>query len=470
MGVVLVGTFMVILDTTVVNVALPSIAHELGVTGGIEWIASAYLLAVGLVQLATGWLSDRLGKKLTFTWSLTLFTGGSLLAALAPSLEWLVAFRILQGIGGGAMMPVGMAMIFELFPAHRRGTALGIWGIAAMSAPAIGPVLGGFLATAGSWRWVFAVNAPIGVAGIILARKLLRDIGFREHRPLPWRNLMVAAGALVALLAAFDRAAEWGWLSLGFITLGGFGVLAVVVFVRLELSSRSPLLEMRMFAVPTFAITCGIVWLATSAQFARLVLIPLELQSVRAMTALEVGVVLTPAAFGAAITMPIGGRLVDRIGARVPAVCGLTLIGIAVWMLAHLSAHTSLERIAGIMAIQGLGMGLAMMPSTVAAMNALPAAWVARGAAVRSLNQQIAAAMGVAILASVVVGQIGSMSAPAGVSVAAIQQAYDDAFLVAFVGVAIAVVLAMWLPGAAETRRRQAERAREHLSIEGSLA
>lgn len=465
MGVVLTGTFMVILDTTIVNVALPAMGADLNSRAGIEWVVTGYLLAVGVSQLATGWISDRFGKKATYTWSLGLFGLGSLLAALAPGMATLIAFRVLQGAGGGAMMPVGLAMLYEVFPPDRRGTALGIWGISAMAAPAIGPVAGGWIATSASWRWVFAVNVPIGVLGVLMAVRLLRDVGYRERRPLEWRSLAAAATGLVLLLVAFDRAPEWGWASSGFLALAAAGLAILVVFVRLELASAHPLLEVRMFAVPTFSVTIGIVWLITVAQFARLVFVPIELQTVHGMTAWEAGLLLAPAAAGTALTMPLGGRITDRIGARIPVTVGASMIAIAVWLLGSVTPSTAPNRILVYLLIQGAGTGLSLMPNTVAAMNTLPNRWVSRASAIRSLNRQVAGSLGVAALSSIVVARVGTLTGAPGVTPATLQNAYNSAFHFAFGAALTAILLALFLPGRQETLRAQEERAAEYRNL-----
>ncbi len=466
MIVVLTGTFMVILDSTIVNVALPSIGTELRGTAGIEWVVTAYLLAVGVAQLGTGWVSDRFGKKQTYTWSLLLFGLGSLLAALSPNLPTLIGFRVLQGLGGGAMMPVGLAMLYELFPPHRRGTALGIWGIAAMAAPAVGPVIGGWIASSVSWRWIFAVNVPIGIVGVTLALRLLRDVGYREHRPLALRAWLLAAVGLVAFLIAFDSAPNSGWGSARFILPVVAGVLLIGVFIRSELASENPLLEMRMFAVPTFSVTIAIVWLITVAQFARLVFIPIELQTVHHMTAFQAGLLLAPAAAGTALTMPFGGRVADRLGARIPVTAGLIMISIAVWLLGSLTPETSSLRILAYLLLQGAGTGLALIPNTVAAMNSLPNRWVARGSAVRSLNRQIAGAIGVAVLSSLVVSRVGSITGSPNTDVNQLQAAYNLVFHVALASVLIAILLALFLPGRRQTREMQRQRHAEYQSLE----
>jgi DHA2 family multidrug resistance protein len=280
------------------------------------------------------------------------------------------------------------------------------------------------------------------------------------------RSLLVAAAGLVSLLIAFDQVSSWGWGSPGFLGMILLGGALLTWFVRLELAAEHPLLEMRMFTIDTFSITILIVWLITAAQFARLVFMPLDLQLVFGLTPLQAGLLLAPAAVGAAITMPLGGRMADRIGARLPVVTGLVMIAIATWLLGHLSVTTSLSWIVFVFVVQGLGTGLAMMPNTVAAMNALPTKYVARGSAVRSLNRQVAGSLSVAALASVVAAQVGTVGGGPGVSGTALQGAYNDAFLVAFIGVAIAAVLALRLPDRKRTLEDQAARAKEYAEIE----
>jgi len=442
MGVVLIGTFMVILDSTIVNVALPAIGDELDAGGGLEWIVTAYLLAVGLSTPASGWLADRFGRKRIFVLSLTAFAAASLAAALSPNLEVLVGFRVLQGLGGGAMMPVGMAMIYELFPPERRGTALGIWGVAAMAAPAMGPVLGGYLATSVSWRWLFAVNVPFGVAGLLLGLRLLRDTGYRERRPFDLRGLLLIGTGLLLWLLAFSEGNTWGWSSPTVVTMLATGAVLLVAFAFVELRSDHPLIQLRMFTVPVFSITIGIVWAITAAQFGRLVFIPLELQGpIRDLTALHVGLLLTPSAAGAAITMPLGGRLSDRIGPRPPVICGVTLLAFSAAGLGRLTPTTSELWIVVLLFVGGLGTGLSVMPNTVTAMNVLPGRFTAQASAVRSMNRQVAGALGVAVLTGVFEARAGGSAEPG-----TLQSAYNSVFTLSAAICAVAVVLAFFLP------------------------
>ena len=173
MAVVLIGTVMVTLDTTIVNVALPQIRRDLGGGSSIEWVVTAYLLAIAVSQPATGWAADRFGRRRIYLLSLAAFTGASLAAALSVNLPMLVAMRVLQGFGGGALMPVGMAIVYELYPIERRGRAMALWGVASMASPAIGPTLGGFLVTRISWHWLFLINVPVGTAGVVFGLRQL---------------------------------------------------------------------------------------------------------------------------------------------------------------------------------------------------------------------------------------------------------------------------------------------------------
>jgi len=468
MGVVLIGTFMVILDTTIVNVALPQIGKAFGTESGVDWIVTAYLLAVGVCQPATGWLADRFGRKRVFTVSLGLFTTGSLLAALSPSLGVLVGFRVVQGLGGGAMVPVGMTMIYELFPPHKRGMALGTWGIAAMAGPAFGPVIGGYLVTAVSWHWLFFVNVPIGVVGVVAARRLLRDTGYREHRRFDGFGLGIVAAGLVLWLLAFGEASSWGWSSTRTLACLAVGGVLIAAFVRHELRIEHPALDVRIFGVPIFSLTLGILALGTVAQFAAMVFLPLQLETLRGMSALRVGTMLVPLAIGGAITFPLGGRLTDKVGPRPPVIAGSLLLMGASWVLGHLTPDASTLRIEVALVVVGLGMGFAMMPNSVTGMNVLPDKFAAQAAAVRQLNVRVAASFGVAVLATLVTTRLGSLATAAPASAAAAvhaQSAYNLVFLIG-VGTSIAAtVLALFLPGRARTEEILRTRAAEQREL-----
>jgi DHA2 family multidrug resistance protein len=463
LGVVLIGTFMVILDTTIVTVALDPIGRDLHSPSGVEWIITAYLVAVGVVQPATGWLADRIGRKPVFIGSMVLFTVGSLASGMSPSLGTLVIFRVIQGLGGGAMMPVGMAIIYELFPPHRRGTAMGVWGVAAMAGPAVGPSLGGWLVTQFSWRWLFMVNVPIGVVGVLLAVRLLKSTGFREERPFDWTGTAIVTCGLVAVLLALSQGSQWGWRSgqtmgllvVGLLLLIGFGVWA-------KRGTDHPLVDVQMFKIPIFSLTITIICLLTVSQYGRLVFVPLELESLRHLTPLHTGLLLTPTAVGAAITMPIGGKLADKVGAKLPVTLGLIPVAAATWYLGTLTPHSSEIWLMFWLFWSGVGFGIAMMPNTVAGLNSLPARFLATGSAVRQLSRQVAGSVAVAGLTAIVSSQLSGHLAFTGEhSIAEAQAAYNDVFIWGFWALVATIAVALFLPGKHKVlelqRARQAE-------------
>jgi EmrB/QacA subfamily drug resistance transporter len=440
-AVIMAGTIMVILDTTIVNVALHAIGVDLGAGDGIEWVVSIYLLGVCASQPATGWLADRFGRRSVFLTSLGLFTGASMLCALAPTLGLLIVARGLQGLGGGALMPVGMAMVLDLFPKSKHGRAIATWGMAAMVAPAIGPTLGGWLVTAVSWHWLFLINVPIGIVCVALGLRLIPDSGLRHLRPFDRLGLLLGSGGLAVTVLGLSQGNQWGWQSPATLTCIAIGIGSLFAFVRHELRSEHPLLQLRMFEQRTFAISMAVMFFVTFAQFGRLVFVALELESLRNYTPFRVGVLFLPAAIVTAGAMQVGGLLVDRVGPRLPIMMGCIAMLGGVVGLGSLQLTTSVTVIIGFLTLQGIGMGLINAPAMVAGLSELPAHLLAQGTAVRSLCSQVSGAFAVALLGAVVAARMGENPTPEQS-----QLSYNTAFLVAGAGVALALILASRLP------------------------
>ncbi len=482
MGVVLIGTFMVVLDTTIVNLALPSLQREFHTIDGVEWVVTSYLAAVGVAQMGSGWFADRYGRKRTFVFSLTAFTIGSAVCAAAPSLVFLVGARVVQGIGGGMLIPVTMAMIYELFAPEERGRALGIWGVAVMAAPAIGPVLAGTIVSSVGWRWLFIVNIPIGLLAVPVAMRLLRPTGFHEVRPLDRGGLASAGVGLVLLLVGFQQGSSHGFAQAATLVLLVAGVLVLVAFVRHALRTREPIVDLRILAIPVFAIGIATLTVLTVAQYTRLVYVPLELGTTRPISALTIGLVMLPSALGVSITMPIGGRLTDLIGPRLPVTVGCGIMATSFWLLGSLTPATPLEVIALLLFVGGVGTGLATMPPNIIAINAVPATKVAQATALSSVIRQVAAAVGTAVLAAVFasIRPAGAdLGAPGRVGAAV--GAYNTIFHIGFGLLLVAFVVALFLPARRGALALQAQRRAEHegrlagigeldLETEGSLA
>lgn len=465
MGVVLAGSYLVTLNTTVVGVALADIARDLEGGSGldVDWVVTIYLLAVVSAQPLTAWVAARAGHKAVYLACLSGFALGALLCALAPTLPALLAARFLQGASGGALMPLGLSMVLAVFPPHRRGLVLGIRGMAVMAAPAFGPPVGGLIVTHTSWRGIFAALVPIAVVAVLLAAGLLRDPGNREKRPFDGEGWLLAALGIGLVVLGARQTGTWGYDSPGAIALFIAGAAVIALLVRRSWRREHPILEVRLLAVPTFALSIALVWLITVVQFARLNFLPVELQVLRGMSAQEVGLILAPAAVGVAALMPVGGWLADRIGARVPMMAGLTVMAFTTWQLAHLGPDTPVRWIVAVLTIQGLGTGLLRIPLNVAGLNALPNRFITHAATLRSLNRNVAGALGTAVLAAVVVAQLGTLAPDTGsaAEVARAQAAYNRLFLVAFGFVLAALAASVFMPGRERMRDLQASRSDE---------
>ncbi len=443
MTVILMGTIMVVLDTTIVNVALPQIGDALNAGDGVEWIVSAYLLAVAVSLPITGWISERFGHKRVYLTALAAFTLASLACAMAPSLPLLVLFRAFQGLGGGALMPVGMAIVFKIFPRERHGRAVGVWGIAAMAAPAIGPTLGGWLVTSVSWHWLFLINVPIGLVAFFVGGRLLPPVPYGPAGRFDGLGFVTGSFGLAMFVLGLSEANRWGWESAATIGCIGGGALLLAAFVRHELRTTEPMLDMRMFRNRTFTIAFAITFLVVAAQYTRLVFIPLNLENIRGFSALEVGLMLAPAGLATAAGMSIGGRLADRIGPRTPIIIGTSLMASAILVVAVVGLTQPLWFLSIVLAVQGFGMGIHAAPATVAAMNTLEPEMLGQGSAMRTLTSQVSGAVTVAGMSAIL-----ALATPAGATPAEQQDAYSTIFYVAFVGMVGAVVLGLLMkPG-----------------------
>jgi EmrB/QacA subfamily drug resistance transporter len=464
MGIVVTGTYLVVLDATVLGVALASISDDLHAerSVGIDWVITSYLVAVGVVQPATAWLAARIGRKQVFIGALAAFTFASLLAGIAPNLPLLLVARVLQGAGGGAMMPVGMAMVWDQFPPARRGMAMSIHSLASMAAPAFGPVLGGWFVTSLSWRYLFLINLPIGTVALVLAWRWLEVPHERQEQRLDWTGWALTSAAVVAVVLGSREASTLGWTSGPALALIAAAVLLVAAAIWWLRRAEHPLLDLRLFSVRTYSLATVIIGLMSVPMYARVAFLPTELQLTRGMTAQRVGVLFMFGALAIAAAMPVGGWLIDRIGGRWPVVVGQGVVAVSLWELAHLTPDVSEARLVAILVGGGFGIGLAVTAPQVVGMNALPQAWVGQATTMTSVLRQVASAIATSGLAAVVIAGAGAVAPTDAASrVGEVQDAYNDMFLVAMAAAIAMAVLGFWLP----SRRRGREDAAGHEAV-----
>lgn len=402
LGVVVIGTFMAILDTSIVNIALPKMMAVFGVsTEDIKWVLTAYMLTMGVVIPLTGYLGDRFGTKTVYIWAMVSFTVGSALCGFAWSNSTMIVARIIQALGGGMIMPVSMAIIYQVIPLEERGTALGIWGIAAMAAPAIGPTLSGYIVEHLDWRLIFTVNIPVGILGVILAALLLEESPKRPSKGFDLFGFITIAGGLASVLYVLGEGTAIDWDDFKNIFLLMTGFFGLVLFVVNELTHEEPLLDLRILKIWPYSLSIIISSALNIALFGGIFLLPLFLQNIQGLTAMQTGLLMFPSALATAFTMPIGGKLFDKFGGKPVVIPGLALLSLATYELSQITLETSSSSIMWISVIRGLGMGLAMMPAMTSGMNAVPALLVGRASALSNVIRQVAGSLGITVLTTI---------------------------------------------------------------------
>ncbi len=398
--VTLIGMFMSILDSSIVNVAISTMMNVFNTdTAGIEWVSTAYMLAMGMIVPMSGWLGEKIGLKELYIWCLVIFTIGSLACAMAWNLESMIVARILQALGGGLMQPTVMAMIYRLVPREKMGSAMGIFGMSLFVAPAVGPTLGGWLVEYIDWRWIFTINLPVGAIGIVLGIFFIpqfKHAGKVGKFDLP--GAITAGLGLAGLLYVLSEGNTWGWTSEATIICLAASLSLLVLFVAIELTTDEPLLELRVFLNRNFALANIIVTITTIGMFSGLFYIPLFLQSIRGLGAMETGMLMLPGALITGLMMPVSGRLYDRFGPKVIMVVGLLLMAGMTWAFGTITLDTSLATIIIWNTFRGMSMGLSMMPAQTAAMADMPMNLVSRASSVTSIVRNIASSFGIAAM------------------------------------------------------------------------
>jgi EmrB/QacA subfamily drug resistance transporter len=400
--VVIIGSFMVMLDTTVVNIALPRIITVFGAdVHSSQYVLTFYMLALAIIMPATGYLTDTFGTKRIYMLSMLFFTVGSFLCSAAWNVPSLVLFRVLQGLGGGMLMPLSMTIIFKTVPPEERGTVMGVFGLPMLLGPVLGPTLGGYLVEYVDWRFIFTLNIPVGILGLTLGATLLRETETRTDLKADVKGFLLAGTGFAALLYALSEAPTEGWgdpFILTLLTLGGFCLLA---WLWTELTVSEPLVELRVFRSGTYSLATFINFILTTGLFSSMFLLPIFLQNFRGLGAMETGILMLPQALASTITMPLSGKLYDRFGPRPVVTVGLLGLAFSTWELSFLNLDTSSADLTRILLERGLSMGLTMMPIMTVAMSAIPPQLIARSSSLTNVLRQVFGSFGTAIFATV---------------------------------------------------------------------
>ena len=388
---------MAFLDSSIVNVAIPKLMATFGVgTDTIEWVSTAYLLSAGVMIPITGFLSDWLGLKKMYIFSLSVFTLGSALCGMSSNEKILIASRIIQAIGGGALMPVTTAFVYRIVAREKVGMALGIRGISMAMAPAMGPALGGYLIDRMDWQVIFTLNIPVGIITIILAILMLPALPPHPAKKFDLPGLIFCAVGCFTLLLALNQGEKDGWSSYFIVMLLTTGVFSLILFVIRELSVETPALDISLLKSITLAASFACTAAVTISMYASIFLIPIFVQDLQGYSPYRAGLLMMPAAVVMGIMTPLAGRLFDRFGARPLCLIGMPIMAYTTYLIAKINLSTTLQHLQLLLALRSLGMGLFMLPITAAGLNTVPQRLMNQATALNSLVRQISGSLGVA--------------------------------------------------------------------------
>jgi EmrB/QacA subfamily drug resistance transporter len=415
LGAVSVGLFVIMLDNTVVNVALPAMQRSLHIgLSELEWVVTGYALTFAAFMLTGGKLADLLGRRLIFMLGLAVFTGASLACGFAPNGGFLIGARVVQGLGGALMNPATLSIITATFPPRQRGTAIGIWaGVSAM-ALAIGPLVGGLLTQHVNWNWIFFINVPIGVLGLLAIPMFVdesRDTSKEQRPDVP--GLIVSAVGLFSLTYAFIESNNYGWGSARILTAFGISAVSLVVFVFLERRQRLPMLDLSLFRNRTFSGANTAMLFVGLAMFGTFFYVSLYMQNVLHYSPVQAGASFLPMTCLIILIAPWAGKLSDRFGSRWLVGGGMTLLAAMLLYYSTLGAHESFWAILPGLLIGGIGMGSTMTPVTAAAMSAVPVDKAGVGSAVLNSARQVGGSLGIAVMGAIVAAGAGAAHTPA---------------------------------------------------------
>jgi MFS transporter, DHA2 family, multidrug resistance protein len=430
LGIIMLGTFMAVLDSSIVNVALPHMMSTFGVDREqIEWVATGFMLTSAVVMPLVGWLTNRISYKALYLGSLLIFTLASAACAMAWSYESLIAARVLQAMGGGAIQPIGMAIVAELFEPHERGKALGIWGMGIMAGPAIGPTLGGYLTDAFSWRTIFSVNLPVGVVTLLLGMIVMRPLRARgPKRSFDLLGFTFLSMAIIAGLTALSNGQIKGWHSEYIHVCEAITVVGVVMFIPVELTTEHPLLDLRLFLIRNYTLSILLAVFRAIGLFGSVFLFPIFLQNLMGYTPVEAGLWMLPNALAVGLTMPLAGKLADRYSPAMLTTVGCVLVGASLVVFGRLDPLSDWTLLVLPQLGRGAGLALMMAPLMAAALNAVPRPALTMASSFLNVFQNVGGSLGIALLNTFVTNSIHLHAVRLGEVFAMESQRFDIRF------------------------------------------
>jgi EmrB/QacA subfamily drug resistance transporter len=411
----ILGCFMVLLDGSAVNVALPRLSGAFNTSlSTLQWVVTGYVLATAAVIPLAGWLSDKYGAKRIFLFSIAFFTLGSILCAIATDAAQLIIFRIIQGVGGGMVMPIAFAFVYKLSPSDKVGAIMGVLGIPVLLAPALGPIIAGWLVDYAVWQWIFIINIPIGLLAIGIGLRYLPDIPRERATSLDLWGILLAPVAFAGLSYGVSEGSN-GWTSANTVASLSIGIIALVLFVIAQLRHKQPILELRVFKSMDFTKGIVIQWIFQIALFGSMFLVPVFLQQAQNYSAFDTGLIMLPQAIAAALVISISGTLFDKVGARPLVIAGMAFVAVAAFIFTRVAATDGVSVLILPLALLGAGMGLSLMPLNTHLIQSSPPQLVGRVTSLTNAAQQVMSSFAIAGLMTILTGKMTSFMPADGI-------------------------------------------------------
>lgn len=449
------GSFFSSLASSTINIALPVLQREFNTElGTIQWVMTGFMLAMGTFAPVTGYFGERFSYKRLYLFSLAGFTVASVFCALSTTVGSLIAFRTLQGVFCGVIVPTAMAVIYQVIPREKQAVAIGIWAASAMLAPAIGPTLSGYILEHVSWHWIFWMNLPIGAIAIVMVQLFMPYYRMKVPQSFDFLGFITVIASSASILVALSQGRTWGWSSAGTLSLliGGFAVLGL--FLWRELTAKSPLLNLRVFRSGRYTMALVITCILNISLYSGMLMTPVFLQNIQGVSPMNAGLILLPSSLAMAVAMPFVGKLYNKVGPRVLTVTGLSMVALGSLPLSWLSVNTPHHYLLWCMVIRSLGIGLTMMPASNYGMEQIPKELSGHASSINNWTRSAFGSFAIAVFTAIMSSRsathaqelaAGGLRDKAQIQLSAVTMGVDDVYLIATCIAAAAIPIAFFI-------------------------
>jgi EmrB/QacA subfamily drug resistance transporter len=449
------GSFFSTLASSTINIALPVLQHDFNTSlNTIQWVMTGFILAMGTFAPVTGYFGERFSYKRLYVFSLAGFTLASVLCAMSSTVAWLIAFRTLQGVFCGVIVPSAMAVIYQVIPRPKQPMAIGIWAASAMLAPAIGPTLSGWILEHVSWHWIFWMNLPIGILAIVMVQLFMPYYRMSVPKAFDLLGFITVIIGSASILISLSQGHTWGWSSGRTLALLIGGFIFIGLFIWREFTAETPLLNLRVFKSGRYTMALIITCILNISLYSGMMMTPVFLQNIQGVTPMDAGLILLPSSLAMAIAMPFVGKLYNKVGPRVLVITGLSLVAIGSLPLSWLSVNTPHSYLLWCMVVRSLGIGLTMMPASNYSMEQIPRELSGHASSINNWTRNAFGSFAIAIFTSIMASRstfhgkelaASGLKDPNQIQMSAVTMGIDDVYLIATLIVLVAIPIAFFI-------------------------